>query len=434
MRNVIYIFCVFLIASTISFGQEITYLYCGNVLDVDKGIFLQEQTIIIESNKIRSIEPGYSTPEDGAKLVNLRDSYVMPGLMDMHVHIESETNPKAYMRRFVKNEADIAYDAAVYAKRTLLAGFTTVRDLGGTGVNIALRDAIYRGKVPGPRIYTSGKAIGTTGGHADPTNGMKRTLMGDPGPTEGVVNGPAEAAQAVRQRYKNGADVIKITATGGVLSVAKDGKRPQFLQEELNAIIETAADYDMTTAAHAHGAEGMKRAVIAGITSIEHGTMMTEEVMDLMIEHGTVYVPTITAGIAVAEFATVPGYFPAMIVPKAKEIGPQIKTTFGKAYKHGVKIVFGTDAGVFYHGENAREFMYMHDEGMPVIECIQAATKAAAEMLHIYDKVGSLASGKFADIVAVKSDPTDDPAVLQHIDFIMKNGIIYKVRGMEQPY
>ena len=365
-------------------------------------------------------------PGKRTKSLILKTKTVMPGLMDMHVHIEGQSSPSRYMDRFRLNEADVALRSTIYAKNTLMAGFTTVRDLGGSGVNISLRNAINAGIVVGPRIYTCGKAIGTTGGHADPTNGMNKDLMGDPGPREGVINGPDEAAKAVRQRYKDGADVIKITATGGVLSVAKDGQGPQFTQEEVNAIVKIANDYGMITAAHAHGAEGMKRAVLAGITSIEHGTKMTEEVMDLMIERGTYYVPTISAGKTVMENAKKPGYFPAIIVPKALEMGPLIQETFAKAYKKGVKIAFGTDAAVFPHGDNAGEFGYMVEAGMPPMEAIKSATATTAEMLRMDDKLGTLEAGKIADIIATDNNPLEDISAMKSVSFVMKEGVVYK--------
>ncbi|MBX2842889.1 MAG: amidohydrolase family protein [Flammeovirgaceae bacterium] len=402
------------------------YIQCGLLIDGKGKSALKEMTIIVEENKIIGLEKGYKKGGSEDAIIDLTDKTVMPGLIDMHVHIEGETSKNRYMERFNLNEADVAFRSTIYAKRTLMAGFTTVRDLGGSGVNIAMRKAVDAGYIEGPRIYTSGKSIATTGGHADPTNGVKFDLMGDPGPKQGVINGPDEARKAVRQRYKNGADVIKITATGGVLSVAKDGQRPQFAEEEIKAIVETANDYNMITAAHAHGAEGMKRAVLAGITSIEHGTKMTEEVMDLMIEHGTYYVPTITAGKSVEELAKIPGYYPAIIVPKALEIGPMIQTTFSKAYKHGVKIAFGTDAGVFPHGENWKEFGYMVEGGMPAMEAIQSATVVAATMLQVEDKLGSIEDGKLADIVAVDGNPLKDIKVMEKIVFVMKDGKVFK--------
>jgi len=343
-------------------------------VDVEGSKIKSEMSITIAGNKIEKISKGYISPGANETVIDLKDKTVLPGLIDMHVHIEGQSSAKKYEEQFRLNDADVALRATTYAKKTLLAGFTTVRDLGGTGVNISLRNGISRGYVQGPRIFTAGKAIGTTGGHADPTNGVRKSLMADPGPKEGVINGVSDARKAVRQRYKNGADVIKITATGGVLSVAKDGQGPQFTDEEVKAIVETANDYGMISAAHAHGAEGMKRAVAAGITTIEHGTLMTEEVMDLMIKMGTYYVPTISAGKYVYEKAKIPGFFPELVVPKALAIGPQIQRTFGRAYKRGVKIAFGTDAGVFPHGENGKEFGYMVEAGMPAMRAIQSAT------------------------------------------------------------
>lgn len=307
-----------------------------------------------------------------------------------------------------------------------MAGFTTIRDLGGSGVNISLRNAINRGEVKGPRIFTAGKAIGTTGGHADPTNGLRKEYMGNPGPREGVVNSVDDAKKAVRQRYKDGADNIKITATGGVLSMAKNGQNPQFTLEEIQAICKTAKDYGMIVAAHAHGDEGMQRAVIGGVTTIEHGTLMSEETMDLMIKHGTYYVPTIIAGKKVVEKAKIKGYFPEIIVPKALEIGPKIQSTFSKAYKKGVKIAFGTDAGVFNHGENGEEFGYMVEAGMPAIEAIQSATITNAKVLGMENELGQISEGFLADIIATNDDPTKDISTMTNVVFVMKEGKVFK--------
>ncbi|MEL6133121.1 MAG: amidohydrolase family protein [Bacteroidota bacterium] len=277
-----YLLTFFLVLASFSWlAAQRTLVYCGTLIDGVSDEAQAKMTLIIEKERIVAVEKGYTKVKREDEVIDLKNRTVMPGLMDMHVHLEFESSPSTYLDQYRLNEADVAFRAAVYAERTLMAGFTSVRDLGGTGVNTALRNAIELGLTDGPRIFSAGKAIATTGGHADPTNGSKRALMGDPGPAQGVINGPSDAAKAVRQRYKNGADNIKITATGGVLSVAKDGSGPQFTDEELAAIIETANDYGMITAAHAHGAEGMKRAVAAGITSIEHGTMMTEEVDEL---------------------------------------------------------------------------------------------------------------------------------------------------------
>lgn len=410
--------------SAVVFAQR-TLIHCGNLIDGKSDEPVSQVTIVVEGNKILRIDKGFTKPGNNDKLIDLSKKTVMPGFIDLHVHLEGETSRDQALQRFTLNKADVAFRSTVYARKTLMAGFTTVRDLGGSGVNISLRNAINQGFVVGPRIFTTGKSIGTTGGHADPTNGYREDLMGDPGPREGVINSPDEARQAVRQRYKDGADLIKITATGGVLSLAKDGSGPQFTEEELKAIVETARDYGMHTAAHAHGTEGMKRAVLAGITTIEHGTMMTEEIMDLMKTRGTYYVPTISAGKYVAEKAKEPGYYHPLVAPKALAIGPQIQETFGKAYKRGVKIAFGTDAGVFPHGENAKEFGYMVEAGMPPMEAIKSATSVAAQVLGMADKIGTIEAGKLADIVACDDNPLKNIKTLERITFVMKDGVVY---------
>jgi len=402
-----------------------TVIHCGNLIDGKANDVQAQMTVVVENNLITRVEKGFTKPGSSDKLIDLSKKTVMPGLIDLHVHLEGETNKDQALQRFTLNKADVAFRSTVFAKKTLMAGFTTVRDLGGSGVNISLRNAINQKLVVGPRIFTSGKSIGTTGGHADPTNGYREDLMGDPGPKEGVINSPEDARQAVRQRYKDGSDLIKITATGGVLSIAKDGSGPQFTDEELKAIVETARDYGMHTAAHAHGSEGMKRAVLAGITTIEHGTKMTEEVMDLMKQKGTYYVPTITAGKFVADKAKEPGYYHPLVVPKALEIGPQIQATFGNAYKRGVKIAFGTDAGVFPHGENGKEFGYMVEAGMPAMEAIKSATVVAAEVVGMSDKIGTIEAGKLADIVATDENPLRNIKTMEKVSFVMKDGVVY---------
>ncbi|MGB0769873.1 MAG: amidohydrolase family protein [Flavobacteriaceae bacterium] len=424
MKKLIVLF--FLSQIFVGFAQDI-YLHCGQLFDTEKGEVFTEKTIVVSGNKIKSIENGYITSDNpNDTVVDLKSKTVMPGLIDMHVHMENEYNPARYMDQFTANEADVAFKSVNYAEITLLAGFTTVRDLGGTGVNIALRNAINNNTIVGPRIFTAGKAIATTGGHADPTNGRKKLLMGDPGPEQGVINSPDEARKAVRQRYKNGADNIKITATGGVLSVAKNGQNPQFTLEEVRAICETAKDYGMIVAAHAHGDEGMQRAVIGGVTTIEHGTKMSYKTMDLMKQYGTYFVPTITAGKAVAENAKIDGFYPEIIVPKALEIGPKIQSTFAKAYKRGVNIAFGTDAGVFPHGQNAKEFGYMVEVGMPPMEAIQSATLINAKVLGLANELGQIKPNFIADIVATDSNPLEDITAMERISFVMKDGIIYK--------
>lgn len=420
-----FLFAFFLFYSPLAYAQQ-TLIHCGRLIDGLQNQPQQQITIVVQGNKIVRIDKGYTSPAAIDKVIDLKNKTVMPGFIDCHVHVEFETNKNRYLDNFTMNTADRAYEAAVFAQTTLLAGFTTVRDLGGSGVNVSLRNAINKGIAVGPRIYTAGKTIATTGGHADPTNGYRKDLMGDPGPAEGVVNGPDECRKAVRQRYKDGSDLIKITATGGVLSVAKDGSSPQFTEEEIRAIVETAKDYGYKVAAHAHGAEGMKRAVRAGVTSIEHGTQMDDETIALMKKMGTYYVPTITAGKTVADSARIPNYYPIVVVPKALAIGPQIQATFGKAYKAGVKIAFGTDAGVFRHGRNGAEFEYMVEAGMPPMAAIQSATVVAAELLGIREQLGSIESGKLADIVAVNDNPLQNIRTLQQVTFVMKNGVVYK--------
>ncbi|AMM50110.1 amidohydrolase [Rufibacter sp. DG15C] len=403
-----------------------TYLHCGRLIDGLSDKAQTEMTVIVNGNQIVSVEKGYTNPEAGAKVIDLKNKTVLPGFMDMHVHFESETSPNQYAEKLSLNPGTTAFRAGNYAEKTLMAGFTTVRDLGGSGINIQLRNAINQGLMRGPRMYVVGKAISGTGGHMDPTNGYRQDLIGDPGPAEGVANGVEECRKAVRHQYKNGADLIKIAATGGVLSVAKDGSGPQYTEEEIKAIVETARDLGMKVAVHAHGAEGMKRAIRAGVTSIEHGTLMDEETMKLMKKNGTWYVPTITAGKSVADSAKIPNYYPPLVTPKALAIGPQLQNTFSKAYKSGVKIAFGTDAGVFMHGKNAKEFEYMVEAGMPAMEAIKAATVHAAELVGATDKLGSLQKGKLADIIAVDGDPLQNIKTLQQVAFVMKDGKVYK--------
>jgi len=404
-----------------------TIIHAKSLIDGVSDKPSQNVSIVVEDGKIIGVQPGYLDPGPDDEVIDLTQHTVMPGFMDMHTHLRSEFSRKAYSEQFYLNPTDYAMRSTVHAKRTLMAGFTTVRDVGDDGmVVVSLRNAINAGLIVGPRIFTAGKAIATTGGHADPTNSWRSDLMGDPGPEDGVINGPDEARKAVRQRYKEGADLIKITATGGVLSLAKSGQNPQFTVEELQAIVETARDYNFTVAVHAHGSEGMKRAVEAGVTSIEHGTLMTDEVMRLMKKHGTYYVPTILAGVTVAEYAQDGDYLPSVVRPKAAAIGPAIKDTFARAYKSGVKIAFGTDSGVSPHGDNWREFVLMVEAGMPPMVAIQSATIEAARLLRMVETLGSVETGKIADLVAVDGDPLDDITVLSDVKFVMKAGVVYK--------
>ncbi len=402
-----------------------TVIHAGSVVDPVIGV-LGETSIVVEDGRITAIEHGH-IPAGGHALVDLGDYTVLPGLMDMHVHFTSAYSRDSYLEKFRMDAADLALRGAAAAGKTLAAGFTTVRDLGDRfNVSVALRRAIDKGYVQGPRIFAAAKSLGTTGGHADPTNGWRPDLRGDPGPREGVVNGEDDIAKAVRQRYKDGADLIKITATGGVLSMAKSGQNPQFTESEIEAVVRIAQDYGFHVAAHAHGAEGMKRAVRAGVRSVEHGTYMDAEIMRLMKRHGTYYVPTLLAGRWVAEKAAEPGFFPEEVRKKAATIGPQITATFARAHEAGVTIAFGTDSGVSAHGENAREFALMVEAGMSPADAIRAATLTAAELLGVDDRLGSIAVGKLADLVAVRGNPLDDIAVLENVSFVMKDGVVYR--------
>jgi imidazolonepropionase-like amidohydrolase len=408
-------------------AQAATLIHAGWLIDGVSPTARTRQTVVVEAGKITAIEPGFRAPGPGDRVIELSQGTLLPGLFDMHVHLTGEYSKSSEIDEYKLNEADVAIDAVVYAQRTLLAGFTTVRDLGdGFRASISLRNAINAHKVPGPRIIAAGKAIASTGGHADPTNGWARKFPADPGPEEGVINSVDDARKAVRQRYKDGSDTIKITATGGVLSIAKNGANPQMTEEEIRAVVTTARDYGFKVAAHAHGAEGIKRAVRGGVDSIEHGTFMDDEGMKLMKERGTYYVPTISAGRWVYEQAQDPDFFPPIVRPKALAVGPQIQRTFGKAYKAGVKIMFGTDTGVSKHGDNAREFRYMVEAGMPAMEAIRAATSVPAKFLDIDDRTGTIAVGKLGELVGVPGDPLTDISVMERVVFVMKDDTIYK--------
>jgi len=427
-------FCSYIVSAVFLFffgvfsaSAQKTYVQCGRLIDPVSGSVKSEVTIVVEGNKVSSIEKGYVSGGGADQVVDLHSKTVMPGLIDCHVHFEDQFGKNTMVERFRMSEADIAFRSTIFAKRTLMAGFTTVRDCGGSGVNTSLRNAIASGLVVGPYMLSAGKAISGTGGHMDYTDGFREDLFRNtPSPEDGIADGKDELIKAVRFQFKRGADLIKIASTGGVLDLSKDGSGAQFSIEEIKAVVETAKDYGMKVACHAHGAEGIRRAILGGVSSIEHGSYMNEEDFALAKQYGTYLVPTIIAGRSVADSSKIPGFFPPVIVTKAIAVGSQIQATFGKAYKAGVKIAFGTDAGVYAHGKNALEFTYMVEAGMPPMEAIKAATVNAADLLGISSERGSLQVGKIADIIAVDGDPLADISLMTKVSFVMKMGKIYK--------
>jgi imidazolonepropionase-like amidohydrolase len=409
-------------------AAPMTVVQCGHLIDVVHGKMLGASTIVIAADRVKEVLDG-TQQRAGANTLSMPNATCMPGLIDSHTHLTGQFSKSSYSDQFRLNPADYAIQSTVYARRTLLAGFTSVRNVGdNNNESIALRNAVNKGEVPGPRIWTAGIPIGSTGGHADGSDGYRWDLQGDPTPKDGIINSPEDAWKAVRQHYKDGADLIKIMPSGGVLDESSSSQNPQLTLAEIQAVVAAAHDYGFTVAAHAHGAEAIRRAVIGGVDSIEHGTFMNEEDMKLMKEHGTWYVPTIIAGQFVMGKAK-EGWYPPQVARKAMEVGPIIMATAGKAYKAGVRIAFGTDAGVYPHGENAKEFEYMVEAGMPPMFTIQAATTHAAQLLKRDKDVGSLEPGKYADIVAVTGNPLDDIKLMQKVGFVMKGGVVYEQDG-----
>ncbi len=413
-----------LLAQTLT--AQKTYIHCGKLLTMANSAVTTEiqKTIIINGNTIERVENGYSKAPADATVVDLKNATVMPGLIDCHVHLEWEQSKSTYLEKYTLNLEDIAFRSAVYAKRTLDKGFTSVRDLGGQGVNIALRNAINQGWATGPRIFTAGRILSITGGHGDATTGSRHDLF-DPPPSaeEGIADGPDACRTAVRSQIKRGADWIKVCATGGVISLARDGSLPHYAYDELETIVQTAKDLGVPVAAHAHGDEGIQRAIRAGVKSIEHGTYMSDSTMELMKKYKTWYVPTLTAAWAVADSAKyAKGFFPEVVRVKALEIGPKIEGTLSRAYKKGVPIVFGTDSGVYPHGKNNLEFAFMARAGMTNADILRSATVNAAELLNMTSKIGTIEPGKWADIIAVDGDPTQEIRVMEKVIWVMKNG------------
>ncbi len=403
-----------------------TLVLCGTLIDGISDAPKKEMTVIVEGDRITAVQAGYAAAAAGDTVVDLKSATVTPGWIDCHVHLDLVTSPQSYTEQFFFNPGDYALRAAYHAKLTLLAGFTTVRNLGDSfNSTIALRKAIAKGWVIGPRIFTAGGAIGTTGGHADSTDGFSDAVM-EKMISSTVINGPDEARRVVRQHYKDGADLIKIMASGGVLSVEKSADNAQMQEDELKAIVTTAHEYGLKVAVHAHGAEAIRRSVLAGVDSIEHGTYMTEEDIALMKQHGTWFVPTLSAGHWVVEKAKIPGFFPELIRPKAEVVGAQLDATFRHAYESGLKIAFGTDTGVSAHGDNAMEFTFMVNDGMPPMKALQAGTIQAARLIGDEKDIGSVEAGKFADLVAVPGDLLADITLVRKVSFVMKAGVVYK--------
>ncbi len=423
MRKFLLLVLSFIASS--AFAQK-TYIQCGHLIDGISGKGQSEMTVVVDGKMITDIQKGYTSGNSGDKVIDLKNKTVMPGLIDCHVHLEEQHSKTGMLDGFTLTDADVAYRAQIYAKRTLMAGFTTVRDLGGSGVNISLSKAVRQGMVDGPRIITAGRSISASGGHMDNSVGFRDDVFDHKmGPDDGVADGRDELIKAVRLQIKRGSAVIKIASTGGVLDLSENSSGAEFSIDEIKAVVETAKDYGLRVACHAHGAEGIKRAILAGVASIEHGTFMNDEDRELAKKYGTYLVPTIIAGKSVSDSAKVPGYFPAVIARKAVEVGTQIQDNFGKSYKAGVKIAFGTDAGVYPHGKNYMEFQYMVEAGMPPMEAIKAATVNAADLLGITNQTGSIVKGKFADIVAVDGDPLVDIKTMKNMAFVMKEGKIY---------
>jgi imidazolonepropionase-like amidohydrolase len=393
----------------------------GRLIDTKTGAVTNNAVILIEGDKITAVGPNVAVPAE-VEVIDLKDKTVLPGLIDCHTHMTFQPG-NYYDDIFRKSPIDVAVIAHVYARRTLEAGFTTVRDVGaGEFIDVALRNAINRGDVVGPRMQVATLTVGATGGHGD-TNGFSPYLKF--GGFSGLADGVDEIRKLIRLEVKYGADLIKMLATAGVLSEEESVGAPQFSQEEMNAIVEEAKMWGKRVAAHAHGAEGIKRAIRAGVTSIEHGSLIDDEGVRMMKERGTYLVADIyNDDYIIAEFAKL-GY-PEKIIEKERMVGRTQRENFQKAAKAGVKLAFGTDAGVYPHGWNAKQFAHMVKWGLTPTQAIQTATVNAADLLGWNDKVGVIAPGAFADIIAVDGDPLKDVTELERVKFVMKGGIVYK--------
>lgn len=411
-------------------GDRVLAVRAGRLVDVAAGRVLENVTIVIRGDRIEAVGPTVRAPS-GAQVIDLSEHTVLPGLIDMHTHITSDPSGGYSDQELHRWPGYAAIVGVKNARKTLMAGFTTIRNVGaGEWSDIALRDAIRDGLVPGPRIFSAANSLGITGGHCD-TNGYRPDLRVEPGPAEGIANGVDEVMKAVRYQIKYGADAIKICATGGVLSAGDGVGVQQFTLEEMQAIVQTAAFADRRVAAHAHGLDGIKVAVRAGVASIDHGSMLDDEAIRLMKEKGTYLVPTRMAFEFVVKGAQ-DGRLAPWAATKALEIAPHARTSFRLAVQNGVNIAFGTDAGVFPHGENADEFRLMVEAGMTPIQAIQAATVGAARLLGREKELGDIRAGYLADLIAVRGDPVRDVNLLKQVDFVMKGGVVWKRGGSEQ--
>ena len=414
-------------------SAPVQVLHCGTLLAIAGEQPRTNVSLVVEDGRIASVVDGFVDMVDGVsgpvEIVDLSDHYVLPGLIDCHTHLTGQSVPidERIRRTLMETEAHAAIDGVVYAEKTLMAGFTTVRNVGSGGsTGLALRDRIASGMIPGPRVLVAGPAVTVTGGHGDWTNSMSPVLRPQRGPETMTSDGPSEVRKAVRARVREGVDLIKITATGGVLSRTAAGVDQQFFQDELEAIVEAATRMGRKVAAHAHGADGIKAALRAGVASIEHGTYLDDEAIELFVETGAYLVPTVHAGKYVAEKAQVEGYYPPAIQVKAAAVGPVMQGALGRAFEGGVRIAFGTDVGVGAHGTNALELVYMREAGIPAEDCLISATIHAADLCGLGDEIGTLEPGKWADVIAVRGDPLADVTVLQDVAFVMKEGTVYK--------
>jgi imidazolonepropionase-like amidohydrolase len=404
--------------------RERTLIHAGTVIAVPGQAPLRNHTITVQDGKILSLEAGFHSEAD-AIIIDLKNMTVLPGLIDSHVHLRSERSPGSRLEKVTLESGDVALQAAAHARTTLMSGFTAVQDVGGPKEIFALRRAIEKGLVPGPHIRAAGSSISATGGHGD-FHGFKDDIL-EMYQAETICDGVADCRRAVRQAVKNGADVIKITATGGVLSNTNAGTGQQLMDDELRAIVETAKTMGRKVTAHAHDKGGIDAALRAGINSIEHGSFMDKETATLFKNNNAVLIPTVLAGKTVEEWANDPNTFlPPNSIAKARQVGPAMQDMARLAYENGVTIAFGTDSGVSKHGNNAKEFQYLIIAGMSPMEAIESATITAAKHIGMFDQIGTLEVGKHADIIAVDGDPLADVAEFMDVDFVMKGGIVYK--------